>query len=175
MISMSSSFTTFFIPPTFSCSTNAYRRRLELYRELTLPLLKSLDLEGRLRIVSSECTMYKRYGSTSLVKVDGDSEPSQVTKELRRCIHREVVSLRRERVVEPISEDEDLGAAAEDGYKAVDAVPEPGGDHQGSKRVVRYYDGVNPEVQAELQKVIDEMNERNGVTQTEVVVNADVS
>jgi adenylate kinase len=33
-------------------SVTAFRRRLELFRELTLPLLKKLDQEGRLAIVS---------------------------------------------------------------------------------------------------------------------------
>ena len=30
----------------------AYKRRLELYRQVTLPMLKHLDEQGRLRIVS---------------------------------------------------------------------------------------------------------------------------
>ena len=32
---------------------DAYKRRLELYRELTLPVLKTLDEQNRLRIVST--------------------------------------------------------------------------------------------------------------------------
>jgi adenylate kinase family enzyme len=31
----------------------AYKRRLELYRELSLPLLKTLDEQNRLKIVSA--------------------------------------------------------------------------------------------------------------------------
>jgi adenylate kinase family enzyme len=31
---------------------DAFKRRLELYRELTLPMLKSLDEQNRLKIVS---------------------------------------------------------------------------------------------------------------------------
>lgn len=33
-------------------SVSSFRRRLELFRELTLPMLKSLDTDGRLTIVS---------------------------------------------------------------------------------------------------------------------------
>lgn len=33
-------------------SVSAFRRRLEVFRELSLPLLKSLDNDGRLTIVS---------------------------------------------------------------------------------------------------------------------------
>jgi len=65
----------------------AYRRRLELYRELTLPMLRTLDEQNRLRIV------------------DGDSDQGQVLRELRRCVHREVGALRRERAVGTIDED----------------------------------------------------------------------
>jgi len=60
-------------------NVDAYRRRLELYRELTLPMLRSLDEQNRLRIV------------------DGDSDHGQVLRELRRCLRREVGALRRER------------------------------------------------------------------------------
>ncbi|GLH10681.1 Uncharacterized protein GBIM_15597 [Gryllus bimaculatus] len=35
-------------------SVAAFRRRLELFRELTLPLLKALDAEGRLTIVDGD-------------------------------------------------------------------------------------------------------------------------
>ncbi len=33
-------------------NVEAYKRRLELYRELTLPMLKTLDEQNRLKIVS---------------------------------------------------------------------------------------------------------------------------
>jgi adenylate kinase family enzyme len=33
-------------------SLDAYKRRLKLYRELTLPMLKTIDEQNRLRIVS---------------------------------------------------------------------------------------------------------------------------
>jgi hypothetical protein len=39
-----------------------------------------------------------------LFQIDGDQDPTQVVKELRRCIHREIGSLRRERAVEAIPE-----------------------------------------------------------------------
>lgn len=38
-------------------SVSAFRRRLEVFRELSLPLLKSLDNDGRLTIVS----VYKQW------------------------------------------------------------------------------------------------------------------
>lgn len=34
-------------------TVSSFRRRLELFRELTLPMLKALDGDGRLTIVSS--------------------------------------------------------------------------------------------------------------------------
>lgn len=67
-------------------NVEAYRRRLELYRELTLPMLKTFDEQNRLKII------------------DGDSDNVQVVKELRRCLHREIGSLRRERAVDSIDE-----------------------------------------------------------------------
>ena len=42
------------------------------------------------------------------LKVDGDSDSGQVLRELRRCIHREIASLRRERAVESIDEKKDV-------------------------------------------------------------------
>jgi adenylate kinase family enzyme len=33
-------------------TVSSFRRRLELFRELTLPMLKSMDTDGRLTIVS---------------------------------------------------------------------------------------------------------------------------
>ncbi len=38
------------------------------------------------------------------------------------------------------------------------------------KKVVRYYDGVNPEVEEELKKVIDELEQR-GIDKSNEVVN----
>ena len=35
-------------------NVDAYKRRLELYRELTLPMLKTLDEQNRLKIVSEK-------------------------------------------------------------------------------------------------------------------------
>ncbi len=58
-------------------------------------------------------------------------------------------------------------------YRPVDADPEPGDDETDNsngkkKKIVRYYDGVNPEVEAELQKVIDELEQR-GIPKIDVV------
>ena len=44
----------------------------------------------------------------SSFKVDGDSDGDQVLRELRRCVHREIASLRRERAVESIDEGKDV-------------------------------------------------------------------
>ena len=105
----------------------AYKRRLELYRELTLPMLKTMDEQNRLKIV------------------DGDSDNGQVMKELRRAIHREVAALRRERAVESIDEngttDTTASAASSSAAAAAAAaaaVAERGGGHGGaSGRTVR--------------------------------------
>ncbi len=99
----------------------AYKRRLELYRELTLPMLKTMDEQNRLKIV------------------DGDSDNGQVMKELRRAIHREVAALRRERAVESIDENgtTDTTASAASSSAAA-AAAERGGGHGGaSGRTVR--------------------------------------
>lgn len=53
----------------------AVKRRLQLYREATLPMLKSLDEEDRLRVV------------------DGDKEPLKVIEELREALETEISSL----------------------------------------------------------------------------------
>ena len=47
-------------------------------------------------------------------------------------------------------------------YDPVDAAPEPETEEERkkTKKIVRYYDGINPEVEAELQKVIDELHEK---------------
>ena len=50
----------------------AYKRRLQLYREFSLPMLKSLDEEQRLRIV------------------DGDVEEKQIILELVRTIKKDI-------------------------------------------------------------------------------------
>ena len=42
------------------------------------------------------------------LKVDGDSDSGQVLRELRRCIHREIASLRRERAVDSTDERKDV-------------------------------------------------------------------
>ena len=60
-----------------------------------------------------------------------------------------------------------------DPYDPVDAAPEPQTEDEKkskTKKIVRYYDGINPEVEAELQKVIDELHEKgvdNNVSKTE--------
>ena len=101
----------------------AYKRRLELYRELTLPMLKTMDEQNRLKIV------------------DGDSDNGQVMKELRRAIHREVAALRRERAVESIDENgttDTTASAASSSAAAAAAAAERGGGHGGaSGRTVR--------------------------------------
>lgn len=40
-------------------NVEAYKRRLELYRELTLPMLKTFDEQNRLKIVSD--SLFKRW------------------------------------------------------------------------------------------------------------------
>lgn len=40
-------------------NVDAYKRRLELYRELTLPMLKTFDEQNRLRIVSGRRTYFE--------------------------------------------------------------------------------------------------------------------
>ncbi|XP_023340802.1 translation initiation factor IF3-2, chloroplastic [Eurytemora carolleeae] len=62
-------------------SLEASRRRLEIYRELTLPLLKTFDEEGRLRVV------------------DGDSDSNQVLSDLNRVLSTEMSSLLLESVL----------------------------------------------------------------------------
>ena len=39
-----------------------------------------------------------------MCQVDGDSDGGQVNKELRRCIHKEINALRRERALEDMNE-----------------------------------------------------------------------
>ena len=58
------------------------------------------------------------------------------------------------------------------GYQPVDAVPETQEDEIGkSKRGVRkHYNGVNPEVEAELQKVIDEIQEKQAAAKEQTSV-----
>ena len=41
-------------------NVDAYKRRLELYRELTLPMLKTLDEQNRLKIVSDKSSSQKK-------------------------------------------------------------------------------------------------------------------
>lgn len=53
------------------------KRRLKLYREGTLPMLKRLDDEERLRVV------------------DGDAEPEKVIEELREILDNEIIALER--------------------------------------------------------------------------------
>ena len=62
-------------------------------------------------------------------------------------------------------------------YDPVDADPVPETDEERAegktnrtKKIVRYYDGINPEVEAELQKVIEELHEKgveNNVSKNE--------
>ena len=42
-------------------------------------------------------------------QVDGDSDSPHVVKELRRCLHREITALRRERAVTKINENDSQG------------------------------------------------------------------
>ncbi len=58
-------------------------------------------------------------------------------------------------------------------YQPVDATPMPQTEEEArtgkrTKKVVRYYDGVNPEVEAELKKVIQEL-EQKGIEKVDVV------
>ena len=60
-------------------------------------------------------------------------------------------------------------------YQPVDATPVPQTETEATaersgkrKKVVRYYDGVNPEVEAELKKVIEEL-EQKGIDKVDVV------
>ncbi len=53
-------------------------------------------------------------------------------------------------------------------YEPVDAIPEPDGQNSPKKKkIVRYYNGINPEVEAELQKVIEELQQK-GVEKVKV-------
>ena len=45
---------------------DAYKRRLQLYRELSLPLLKTLDEENRLKIVSGTSAVPPFYYETKM-------------------------------------------------------------------------------------------------------------
>ena len=77
----------------------AYKRRLQLYREHTLPLLKELDDGKRLRIVRKthfcsiiDCIFRKLL---FFLKVDGDASEDRVVLELQRCLSREIEAMRR--------------------------------------------------------------------------------
>lgn len=48
-------------------TVSSFRRRLEQFRELTLPMLKILDAEGRLSIVSRRVTLIALMDSESHV------------------------------------------------------------------------------------------------------------
>ena len=79
----------------------AYKRRLQLYREHTLPLLKELDDGKRLRIVRKKkthfCSIIDCIFRKLLffLKVDGDASEDRVVLELQRCLSREIEAMRR--------------------------------------------------------------------------------
>lgn len=58
-------------------SVAAFRRRLELFREFTLPMLKTMDTESRLSII------------------DGDTETAPVQEEFSRVVLARIEELRR--------------------------------------------------------------------------------
>lgn len=75
--------------------------------------------------------------------------------------------------VDPSRTDEiDSGNEEDPPYRPVDADPDPQDqedeERRGRKKIVRYYDGVNPEVEAELKKVIEEL-EQKGIEKVDVV------
>ena len=77
----------------------------------------------------------------------------------------------------PILLAEENEGAEEKPYHPVDATPLPAENEEDQsqgkkkkKKVVRYYDGVNPEVEEELKKVIDELEQR-GIDKSNEVVN----
>ena len=64
-----------------------------MYREHTLPLLKAMDDEGRLRIVNIRlCSIIDCIFGKLLffLKVDGDASDDRVCSELQRCLTREI-------------------------------------------------------------------------------------
>lgn len=64
-------------------TVSSFRRRLEQFRELTLPMLKSLDADGRLSIV------------------DGDTDSPSVQREFERVVRQHTSRLNHETVYKP--------------------------------------------------------------------------
>lgn len=65
-------------------TVSSFRRRLEQFRELTLPMLKVLDTDGRLAIV------------------DGDTDSSSVQREFERVIRQHTIRLSHETAYRPV-------------------------------------------------------------------------
>lgn len=66
-------------------TVSSFRRRLEQFRELTLPMLKSLDADGRLSIV------------------DGDTDSPSVQREFERVVRQHTSRLNHETAYKPQS------------------------------------------------------------------------
>lgn len=64
-------------------TVSSFRRRLEQFRELTLPMLKSLDADGRLSIV------------------DGDTDSPAVQREFERVVRQHTSRLNHETAYKP--------------------------------------------------------------------------
>uniref|UniRef100_A0A182MEY9 Adenylate kinase isoenzyme 5 n=1 Tax=Anopheles culicifacies TaxID=139723 RepID=A0A182MEY9_9DIPT len=78
-------------------TVSSFRRRLELFRELTLPMLKEMDTAGRLTIVSSAIcwngSVYSIVAKSknvldvrACVRVDGDTDSPSVQREFERIV-----------------------------------------------------------------------------------------
>lgn len=73
----------------------AFRRRLELFRELSLPMLKTLDNENRLTIVWCFLKLFLAVIVFYFKQVDGDTDTSQVQIEFEKAVVNQVESLKR--------------------------------------------------------------------------------
>lgn len=75
-------------------TVSSFRRRLELFREQTLPMLKSMDISNRLQIVSGLLDNIPfLYWIFALLKIDGDTDSPSVQREFEKSIRHYAMKL----------------------------------------------------------------------------------